>query len=183
MHIFLFPCSLSQIALLFLCLSGKGEKMKRKMLELLLRSGLKAFSCSAPCPVVPLSFFFWAGVKTVSVGTEGPAFPGVRSHSCLNSWLATENKTFSLQTFTCGWFKSSMGHVIVIPPKRSTMSPAETSKLTYLKCTGGSPGLAKPHSFAQATYCTWDFQPVQILCCEEICTADIQPVTNSRQWY
>lgn len=74
-------------------------------------------------------------------------------------------------------------HGIVIPPKRNTISPTETSKLTYLKCTGGSPRLPKPHSFAQALYYTWDFQAVQILCCEEICTAHIQPMPNSRLLY
>lgn len=67
MPIFRFLSSLSQIALLFLSLSHKGEKVKRKKLELLLRSGVKAFSCSAPCPVSLLSPFFWAGVKTISL--------------------------------------------------------------------------------------------------------------------
>lgn len=36
---------------------------------------------------------------SLSVGKKGLAFPGVRSHSCLNTWLATEKRTFSLQTF------------------------------------------------------------------------------------
>lgn len=72
----------------------------------------------------------------------------------------------------------------MIPPERNAMSLTETPMLTCLKCTGGSPGLEIPHSFAQATPYTWDFQAVlKILCCEEICTADIQPVPNARQEY
>lgn len=66
MHIFLFPSSLSQIALLFLSFSEEGEKWKRKKLQVLLRSGVKAFLALHPV-LCSLSTFLWAGVKIVSL--------------------------------------------------------------------------------------------------------------------
>lgn len=75
----------SQTALLFLSLSGKGEKGKRKKLELLLRSGVKAFLAlhHVMCPLFPL---LWGRSQDcLPVGAKSPAFPGVRSLNCLNS--------------------------------------------------------------------------------------------------
>lgn len=74
----------------------------------------------SPCPVAPSLPHSMPPVlgrrqEQPSAGTGSPASPGLRSLSCLKSWLATET------TLMGGCFESGMGHVIVIPAKRNAM--------------------------------------------------------------
>lgn len=78
----------------------------------------------SPCPVAPLfptarPPLWGRRPEQLPAGTRSPAPPGLRSFSCLNSWLATET------TLTGGCFRSGMGHVNVIPAKRNAMCLTE----------------------------------------------------------
>lgn len=188
---FHFPNSLSIITLLmFLSLSEKGGKVKSKKARAPAEKWCEShflLCTNSVCVLCPLSssqraLCFWARCKSSSLREHRAGICRGKKLQLLKQLVVLEKNILTLKLHgSC--FKSGKGHVHVIPPGINALSLPETPKFMYLKSTGGSPRLEIPHSFAQPTQHTWNFQAVQILCCEEICSADIQPLPNSRQQY